>query len=310
MRSLLGRLALLWACLFTAVGTAVALPDSLDVADSTGSFETVFHIGHFDFDCVPDTLIGFVVAPSFQVLPRRIHWGHDTALYCGTSSIHTDVTYFVYPDWEEISGGLTVIQYNQQDSLADILFFYGGKIDTGTSRRDTAVSIAIFGQDQIGEIDSIPLTLTDTLQESPFVALELLRHSRLLDSLHVDYTGYPSYELPVVSLDLTGDTTLPTIVLLSSVHDTYQERKLLSEVYPNPAAATTTIRVRPLPPGKYLIEALAGDGDRAFQQEILVGASEELFAPLDFSALPSGYYQIIVRSEHHILSTHSVAVVR
>lgn len=310
MRSLLGCLALLWALLCVLPASSVAMPDSLDVPDSTGSFETILFIGHFDFDCVPDTLIGFAAAPSFQVLPRRIHWGQDSGLYCGALVTHEDVTHFVYPPWEEGTGSVTILQYNQQDSLSDILFFYGGKIDTGTSRRDTAISIAVFGQDQIGELDSIPVALTDTLQESPFFALELRRHRRLIDSANVDYTGYPSYELPLVSLDLTGDTTLPTILVLSSVRDGIREQKLLSEIYPNPATATTTIRVRPLPPGRYIVEALSSDGDKVFQEEILVESSEELFAPLDFSRLPSGYYQVVVKSEHRVISSHSVAVVK
>lgn len=310
MRSLFARLALPCVGFLLTIASAYALPDSTGVADSTGSFETVLYIGHFDFDCVPDTLIGFARSPSFQVLPRRIVWGVDSALDCGTLSAHQDVSHFVYPDWEELSGSVTIVEYNRQDSLPDIIFFYGGKIDTGANRRDTAIFLALFGQDSIAAIDSIPLFPADTLQESPFFSLMVIPESRLLDSGLVDYSGYPSYELPPVLLDVTGDTTSTSIVLLSSVKSVATEQKLLSEIYPNPVSALTTIRVRPLPPGTYRIEVTASNGSSVIGRNIEVRSSQELFEPLDFSALPGGYYRVSVRSRDRVLTSHSIAVVK
>lgn len=286
------------------------MPDSLGVADSTGSYETVIYTGHLDFDCVPDTLIGFVQAPKFRVLPKRIVWGKDTALDCGTLQFHEDVSWFEYPEWEELWGEVSILPYNQQDSLPDIFFTYGGKIDSGANRRDTSITIILFGQDSIAALDSIPLSLNDTLQQSPFFAMELIPSSHLLDSIHTDYSGFPSYELPHISLNVTGDTTGTTIFLLSSVDDPQREQNLKSEIFPNPTSRTTTVRVRPLSPGFYRVEAMSTEGAIVHTEEIEVGSSGELFAPLDFSRLPSGYYQVLVRSKEHVLITHSIAIVK
>ena len=293
-----------------ACSSLQAMPDSLGVADSTGSYESVLYTGHFDFDCVPDTLIGFVQAPSFRTRPVRIVWGQDTALDCGSLPSHEDVSWFEYPEWDELWGEVSVLSYNQQDSLPDIFFTYGGKIDSGANRRDTSITVVLFGQDSIAALDSIPLSLNDTLQQSPFFALELIPSSRLLDSTHTDYSGFPSYELPLIFLDVDGDTTTPSIVFLSSVDDSEREQELKAEIFPNPTSHSTTLRVQPLPPGRYRIEAVSTEGALVYTQEIEVGTSGELFTPLDFSLLPSGYYQVVVRSNERILTAHSIAIVK
>ena len=311
MRSLLiVRYLLVFIGLCAIHSSLQAMPDSLGIPDSTGSYETVLYTGHFDFDCVADTLIGFVQAPRFRVLPRKIVWGQDSALDCGSLAFHEDVTWFEYPDWDELWGDVSILSYNQQDSLPDIFFCYGGKIDSGTNRRDTSITIILFGQDSIASLDSVSLSIGDTIQQSPFFALEWIPSSRLFDSTHTDYSGFPSYEMPLISMNVTGDTTGPTIFFLSSVDDPEKEGKLISRLFPNPTSNNTTLRVRPLPPGRYRVEAVNTEGVTVHTEEIDVGASGELFTPLDFSHVPSGYYQVLVRTEERVLTAHSVAIMK
>lgn len=312
-RSLFTSSILLSMVLLASPAFLAAMPDSLSVPDSTGSYETILFTGHLDFDCVPDTVIGYAKAPTFRILPRRIVWGQDTALDCGTLTFHEDVSWFAYPDWEELWGSVSILTYNTQDSISDILLTYGGKVDTGSARRDTATTIVLFGQDHIADRDSIPLGLTDTMQMSPFFAMKVIPASRLIDSSLTDYTGFPSYVLPLISLDVTDDTddtATQSILLLTSVNDPERERSLMSEIYPNPISQTTTIRARPLPPGTYRVEAVSTGGEIVFSTKVDVGSSGELFAPLDLSGLSSGYYQILIRSGEHILTVHSVALIQ
>ena len=278
-------------------------PDSL-------SYETVITVGHFDFDCVEDTLIGYASPPEFGVLPDRIHWGMDSALYCGTVGTHEDVTHLVYPDWDNLRGTVTVMNYNQ-DSLPDIVFYCQGEVGDSSDVRDTALSIVVFGQDDLVGFDSLVLSLTDTLQETPFYALELIKESRFIDENIDTYTGLTSYEMPTIFLDVTEEPAPPPVIFLSSVESKGREQELRSELWPNPTSQETTIRLHPLPPGASCrIEIVGSDGRMIFSESITVNSSGELFKPIDLGPMPSGYYHLIVRSDTEILTTHSLAVIK
>ena len=310
MNSLTSRAipATLATSLFTLLFSSTSA--SLWSQPQSTSYETVITIDHFDFDCVPDTLIGYARPPGFEILPERIHWGIDSALYCGASTTHEQVTHFLHPEWDNLRGNATVINYNQ-DSLPDILFFYSGEVGDSSDVRDTSFAFALFGQDGIAEFDSLLLNLTDTLQETPFYALELIPTSSFIDSTVSTYSGFLSYEMPAVFIDVTEEPAPPPTIFLGSVENKKPEETLRSRLWPNPASQQATIHLHRLPPGTvYHIEILSSDGIVVYSQSVAVGSSGELFKPIDLGRLSSGYYRVVVRSEHKLLTTHELLLIK
>lgn len=277
--------------------------------DDAPTRRVILHIGHFNSDCYPDTVLGRQVGVQF--LPVRLLWGqYDSASSnscSGTGSRSDrrrslDETTFEYPDWSNLSGAVSFQRLNM-DTLDDMMITLWGTYGAGTAARDTGTMFVIFGQKKLARTSTITLGNLQSSRATPVRAKRLELESDLTDGRVRDLSGVRSYILHKSDFD-QDDTTSQGLEALSSVADAWVR------VYPNPAVYSTVLEARRVPAGEYRVVVAGASGQSEIERSVLVDQSGELFRSLDLAALPSGYYVVQIYRKSVLFASYPIVLVK
>lgn len=305
------------------------------------SMPVIMYVGHFNPDCVEDTLVGFY-QNDLKVRPAYLLWGKlydstgspicDSARYdrrLRTERVR-DTTRIEYPTWGDLQVNVAILRYNTNDTLSDLLFWTRGKARAVRTRQglelrdsselrqgdsvvfvDTARSLVIFGQIGLSTLQELKLKQVRGAQSTPFAAMQLGYAVDLVEPKQREHSGRTSWKLRKVSqvVDSTGredTTTSPPPSALSSV----SEPGITARIYPNPAIYSANVDVRPLPAGTYIVELVAADGDVVSSYHLELSREGSALETLDLSMLPSGHYFVRIRTDDRSYGDYPVIIVR
>ena len=301
----------------------------------------IMYVGHFNPDCVPDTLIGFY-QQDLRVRPAFLCWGVafdstgtplcDSGTYDARMRASTlrDTTRIEYPDWDRMRVNVSILRFNTNDTLSDLIFWTRGTAravvtQDGLELRDsaeiaptdsvvfvdTARSLVIFGQIALSAREYVKLKNVRGAQSSPFAAMQLGYAVDLIEPKRRDHSGKLSWKMKrltqrVDTAQVEDSTSAPPPGPLASV----QDPDISARVYPNPAIYSTNIDVRPLPSGTYTVELIAADGDVVESYELELVEEGHVLETLDLTLLSSGHYFVRVRSGNKSFGDFPIIVVR
>lgn len=295
-------------------GHLFALTDTAAARRSGANPEVILALRNFNFDCYRDTVIGWADDRG-HYLPREIHWGaapantppgNDSA--CASPTPHGKrqrITTIRYPNWKHITGSVAFEQHNE-DSLADILLYlWGDPTDkdnpgdahgNGARRRDTLRAFVVFAQVGLDSIRELNVGTIRQFQTDPFYAMELEFGDDLFNPASRDLSGFMSYELKRIKLDLRPPRDSGRV----ERHDAPPQRQpaagvdapVTVRVFPNPTGSSTNVEIEAVEPGAYTVEVVAVNGALCLRQEVAVETTQSLLRTFDVSRLASGYYVI------------------
>lgn len=300
----------------------------------------IMFVGHFNPDCIEDTLVGFYQR-DLKVRPSLLLWGRlydasgdpicDSARYdrrLRTDRVQ-DTTRIEYPDWGDLQVNVAILRYNTNDTLSDLLFWTRGKArgvrtrqgvelrDSSEVRRgdsvvfvDTVRSLVVFGQIGLSRLQELKLKQIKGAQSTPFAAMQLGYAIDLIEPKQREHSGRVSWMLRKVSqvVDSTEqeDSTNTPPPALSSV----EEAGVTARIYPNPAIYSAHIDVRPLPAGRYTVDLVAADGSVVSSYHLELEREGYALETLDLSRFPSGHYFVRIRSADRSWGDFPIIIVR
>lgn len=305
----LGTITLFFS--LVAASFAAPLPDSLVPFQK----EVILYIGHFNWDCNEDTLVG-VVGDNLQYLPTGIRWG-------GYDTVHTPpcppppggggpdyhphhprypFTEIEYPAWGSLRGAVAIDSLNE-DSLMDLLLFFSGTVGDSAHMRDSSRILAIFGQNGLDTVANIRIDTIGTFQSAPFFAMDFQKGIEFTEPALRDYSRDTSWVLNRVSEPVPSSRQQPQVP--ADVAHPWQVK-----VFPNPAGSSTQVEGRLIPPGNYVVEVISVNGRTESKQEVTVSETGELFRVLDLKGLASGYYLVRLHAHDKLFGTYPIIITR
>ncbi len=316
------RMALACLCVFVVFGSvAISAPDTTGRRPAS-----ILFTGHLNFDCVPDTVIGWPDA-SFHYLPYAIRWGKpalvvhydnetglsDTVL--ADSSCRGSIplgrtvreTIIRYPQWRTLSGSVGFQRMNP-DTLDDMVLYLWGSVNDSTGKRDTIRPLLVFGQQGLDTLAELDLGAIDAFQITPFFAMELRVGSELVEPELRDVSGVISYLLTPIAFEIHPDDT--TREEEEAPGDSTQGPPIHIRIYPNPAGYEAQVEVDSLPPGEYYVEVVGVNGLVYLQQTVSVSMSGTLFGMLDLHAMLTGYYLVRVHDGVRVFALYPILITR
>lgn len=186
------------------------------------------------------------------------------------------------------------------DSLKDIVFYMWGHYVDSTGVRDSARAAILFGQASLDTLLTINLAHIVGFQSFPFFAMELKPGLGLSDPAVRDATGVTSYVVNRVARPIIIDHLKQNP---ASVPDPWSV-----QLYPNPAATSTQMEGRLIPPGEYMVEVISVNGSIEREQDVSVSETGELFRVIDLHDLASGYYLVRLHSKGKLFGTYPIIV--
>ena len=295
------------------VANASAMPDSTKMVAHHPD-EIVLAITNLSFDCYQDTLVGWA-DDELHYLPHSIHWGvapesSDPACASQTPKHkRLRVTDIHYPNWKRITGSFALERMNGDDTLADIVLYLWGHVESNVQRRDSVRRIVIFSQNGLDAVRELNIATMNIdarrrFQAEPYFAIELEKETDLTHPAARSLSGMISYEVKKSWLDMrprqqperspTAGATTPIAV----------------HVYPNPAATSAQVEAEEVPPGDYNVALVAVNGTVVLRQDVTVEGSRSLFSALDVSRLASGYYLLRLYRDDHQIETYPIIITR
>lgn len=314
---------------FATVLFALAYPTLFAQNDSSRYdpfLETaVLHIGYVNTDCVQDTVYG-LLDQKLRWTPRFICWGvlYDSAglPVCDVSrrdssiarSRQVDTTYFVFPNWRNLSCAFSIERHNANDTLDDLVFWLRG-VDSLPRRGlvDTGAAVLVFGQSALETHATLDLSGVGDFRSQPFYAMQLGKSRELINpKKRESLSRGKSWELVRVDKDVLKkereDTTeSPAPQFVSSVET---EAGYTARVFPNPAFYTTSVEVKPLPAGTYTVTVIAVNGEEVYRAEETLLSEGEVFQTIDLARLASGHYVLRITTPDRLIGSYPVIVVR
>lgn len=275
----------------------------------------VLSIGHYNLDCIADTLVGKATGLR-TYLPDVIIWGQpDSTSSCldtiqgghdPMTPIHP-ATQLVYTGWDSITGSVAFQRYNINDDRDDILLFLWGTYTDSAGTHDTARALVLFGQFALDTIPVIDVSAVDSaFQSAPFFAMDLDIGQEFLDPDERDLSGVTSYVLAMPDVVVVPPDTgggphhLPGPGGVAATVN----------VSPNPTEFRALLEAQPLAPGTYTISVIAVNGKQYHTQTVVLRETGHLERELDLSALPGGYYVVRIHDKGQFLASYPIVVVR
>jgi hypothetical protein len=277
--------------------------------------QVVLFTGHLNNDCVADTIKGRS-AGLHEYVPETIVWGKPVpnqdcpdAVQGGHApgTFFVPMTKFLFPGWNELHVSVSLLKYNRNDNLDDLLLYVWGQYrDAQGQWRDTARALVVFGQNDLDLQPALSVQhITAGFQSSPFFAMDVRVGRELVEPQERDVTGGISYELLPADVQIVPDKPAPPhpIATPDSVVTTVS-------VSPNPADLFAKLQAEPLEPGEYDISILAVNGSVYHTQTVQIGQGKSLEHELDLSSLPSGYYVVRLHTSNHYIGSYSIVIVK
>lgn len=289
--------------------------DSLRIIADSINFtkEIVLTITHINFDRYQDTIIGRQWQPLVY-MPVSIRWGRkndtlpetiDSAHYV-PDSLKVRESLFHYPAWRNMRGNITYDHVNM-DTVQDIVFAISGFSCDTCAPVSYKRMVLLFGQDYLDTMSVIDLSVIDSFQFHPFIAINLQPGKELISPEHRDVSRNTSYVFPRISMNVR-DTSADTSGMARAPLGV-EEGKYMLRVYPNPAVYFTTVEAVTLPSGSYVVEIVNSAGQSFHRQEVDVEQSGELLRRLDLSAIPTGYYLIKVHTGRKLYGVYQILII-
>lgn len=282
---------LLCAVLWTHQALPAAESGSKHLTSSPRAPEMVLAQRHINGDALPDTLIGVSVGKLY--LPTAIRWGRDE-----TASVSQPVrqTEFLYPDWDGLSGSFSVLRYNPEDTLSDMIWHLRG---TTTAAEAASRSCVIFGQSCLDRMRYVDIAAMQDIQTQPYCAARLIEGETLVDGRRRDLSERKSYLMKRMQLpiDIAADreAELPGVDF---------------RLFPNPASSRVRLSARNLPAGSYSIQVVAVDGTSHMERVVEIGGDSEVDCELNLERLPSGFYIVELRRSEQRVGALTMVVAR
>lgn len=310
-------LSLIRSALFAVL---LALPCTVAMSATPPTFEDpegarILHIGHLNFDCIEDTVLGTPIDPSMSSAsrPYAIAWGQRNGSKCpgdsgvthhgiGNEIVRVARTRIQYPIWKDLSCNVSFQEVNG-DSLPDIIFFLRGGVFVGDKVQDSSRVIVLFGQKWLDTVGVVNLGNVLPFQQERFFALDLHYGRDIVEPEVRDISGIRSHRLLPVALNVFPDSVGPRSA--QEAGPTLEVR-----VHPNPAIESAQIEARHVPPGSYIVEIVAVNGEVQWKREVIVSASGELLRTLDLHSLASGAYLVRLQQQDRIHATHPIIITR
>lgn len=313
-----------FAMAFVIAGTNPSAKISTGASVSTTTETVILFIGNLNFDCLPDTVYCEVNKQKPVYLPSSIHWGRWHSTTVTQPCLPTDsaqrarllpdstkvqITQFHYPNWKSLTGKMSTMKLNTNDSLFDMIFYLRGKTGDSTSIHDTSAVKAIFGQDALDTVPHIYLNEIDTLQWHPYCAVTLFIGGNFINPLNRDMTGKVSYVLSKIDLKITSRAEDTTSTQALMRRKTQAEESTILNVYPNPGLSGANVEGKKLQAGAYEVLVISENGKIIDRQTISVNESGELFSQIDTRQISTGFYIIQLRSNNQFVASYPFMVI-
>ena len=191
----------------------------------------VFQKCHFNFDKYKDTLL--VEKSNGCYLLRAIVWGKDT------SDKNSKYTTIEYPNWENLTEDYLIVKSNK-DSLSDLVIMITGdkKIKNKTSDTPDSIykkmykNVLLFGQNQLTSLKKIKIKSIDSIQYTPFVAIDLDKLNGFKNFGKRDNSLNISCTLQKFNIDVNAFATASKEASESS--QTTLQTETIIDIFPNP----------------------------------------------------------------------------
>ena len=306
----------------------VCISSGYAVTDSTTRQpEVILFVGHLNFDCWPDTVMGINRERSY--LPVAIHWGRAVTRYrfdatarrfdtiaadspCTAAPVFANrvpVTTLRYPAWTRIHGSVAFRTANP-DTLSDMMLFIRGNTSGSAEERDTLRPLLIFGQLGLDTLAELDLSQITSFQTAPFVAMELHVGSELVEPEVRDLSGIVSYTLASLPIHVGDHSTDTTDEGGEAPSDSVVAQPIRIRVFPNPTGVSAQLQVDSIPMGDYIVEVAGVNGLVYLHEDVTVSSSAGLFQVLDLSDVPTGYYIIRVFTGAQLYAVYPIIITR
>ncbi|MDB5033802.1 MAG: hypothetical protein JWQ98_1043 [Chlorobi bacterium] len=276
--------------------------------------EVVLFIGHLNFDCYPDTAVGWM-DENFHYLVHSLHWGHAVTQRQGdeqrgdTSCLdhipadkRVPITTINYPSWDSLSGSVSFQKMNP-DSLTDLLITIWGRVGDARNRHDTLRPLLLFGQHGLDTLKDLDLAKVEGFQSAPFFAMALQFGTDLVEPEVRDLSGRVSHSIAPIAytVDRRED---------KQPGDDRAKNPIQVRVYPNPTGTAAQIESESTPAGEYNVEIVGVNGQVYRRQDVSVSATRGLFRVLDVHDIPSGYYLVRLHSASKLIGSYPIIITR
>lgn len=282
-------------------------------ADTPDLPERILYIGHLNFDCIEDTVIG-VAGENRLYLPHAIAWGRLEGAPCPGQPVMTHEemqhraamvprTRILYPAWRNLHCSVAFHEVNG-DTLPDIMLFLRGEAPPGTGEKDRARVLVLFGQKWLDTVAVVRIEQVKPFQYEGFFAMDLQYGRDIVEPEIRDISGVRSHVLLPVALRVLPDS------IRTPKGPGAAEQTLDVRIHPNPAAESARLEGRSLPPGEYTVEIIAVNGEVRWRQDVVIATSGELLRLLDLRDLASGYYLLRLHRSGRSSATYPIIITR
>lgn len=247
--------------------------------------KTLVTIKDFNYDCVPDTLVGSFAYSSLKL--DYILWGKDSTIQTFPNIYNrADSTFINYPNWYDMKSYINISSFNL-DTIPDIMILIRGKVEIDSLMVDTSLKVIVYGQYGFDSISNINLyNIAYPIQEIP------LKAKHILPSQDLSNCQVRGYDFTKVSEFLKSTSSFPPPIY--KINGNIQTDNLLvTIVYPNPSQSKIVLKAENIEAGLYTIDIISLNGE-FFYQEIVDIAAKTYEHDIDISRLTNGTYFVIL----------------
>lgn len=272
--------------------------------------------GYFNNDGFLDTIV-CEYNEKLKLVPIGIKWGTQAGRTDLTSvkssgekgstkkvteleELLAQFTLFDYPD-QDVDCHLSVRKYDN-DTLDDILMYFTVNPSTSKAYPFSFRAIAIFGQDEIREVNKINISEISTVQNTPFQAIQLQPNKQLIDGKVRDRDNGVSYVVPKYIRKKNSVTSNESQELLNT--------NVTFKVYPNPASDDVYIDIDNMYDNQISVVCYSVEGKKLLQQSIISSNTKTHKEKIQASSFASGCYFVQCLVNNHVVKTIPLIIYR